>query len=386
MMTHRDVAKADNCETVTSFTIHGREFSAEASLVVNESTISVSLFDSGRLIFSENHPLVECVSENDLMGALDDCLLTVKAQLLEMYDLSDEIAESRENSHFRLLAHLFESRGLLIEADRLYRVGEGISDDPDSLFRHGLCLTELGEYSQAVERLAAASTARPLYADYRCAYALALCWSGDIVEAKKQLDHALELNTYYADALYNYGLLYLFNGIKGVNRELSQDFVSKSRAFFEKAVVIDHSFMTPLYQQGVQALDSGDIRLCFSSLKRNGDESFLRSQPGYEDRRLKFLAAFRSSDKKTVLQNIAALSSQLESNPDFIDISFGLANAHLSLALCEWREGLEWFKKTLERNPDLKKSADGYDVARETLEKMEEVVTSIDGKRVNALN
>lgn len=376
---------SDNVETVSStegvlrFTTHGREFGIEASYSEPNSAIIVGMYENGRLIFSESKPAMENYFAGDSAEYLKEAAEELSAQVCEMFVLLDEIDERPETDSCILLAGMFYSRALYGEANRLYSTAQELSPADDrGFFGSGQAFMELGQYAEACESFAAALSLKPLYADYRNSYGLALIWAGRIPEGFKQLDQALELNTYFADAYYNYGLAYLFNGIKGANSDLAQDYVNRSREMFEKAALIDSLINGSEYQTGLRLLGEGKTRDAFGAFKRNRDWVILERAPSYDDRRADFLGHLRSSDNQVVNDTIDALEKQLERNPAFVDITYKLALAHLRRAMCDWRAGIEYYQRTLERNPDFSKAVKAYDIAYLSLNDIEKSIANIE--------
>ncbi len=356
----------------TRFTVVGREFAIETTFVEGENAISAGLYENGRLIFSEIEPALDMVVAGDLESGLEKVSSVLEAQIMEMFSYLQEVEEGGSSKLASLLADIFEARGIYDEAERLYGIAADLSPaNVEGLYQYGLCLTHIGEYGRACEKLAEAVSQKPLFADYRNAYGLALAWSGKISESRKQIDNALELNTYYADAYYSSGLVCLFNGIKNIDREYAQDFVSRAQGLFEKATLIDSTYMTEEFQLAVNTLASGAVREAFGYFKKNRDAIISSKNSSYEDRRTRFLAALQSSGKQEIDEQIALLKRQLAENPQYVDISFELALAYMKSGICEWKAGIEQLKAVLELNPKLYKAIDAHDISFQLLEDME---------------
>jgi len=363
----------------TRFTTYAREFAIEASFVGADNAITTSLYENGRLLFSYSTPALDSVVAGDIESALDESAKILEAQVTEMYASLEEIEKDGTSQTMCLLADVFESRGLFDEAERLYSMAANLNPaGAECLYHHGLCLTQMGEYGQAVEKLAAAVDLKPLYADYRNAYGLALAWSGKIAESRKQFDQALELNTYYAEAYYSSGLVCLFNGIKNIDKQYAQDFVARSKSLFEKATLIDDVYATGEYERAMDSLSSGALREAFSYFKHNRDQIFRERASSYENRRTNFLAATQSSDEQAIDKQIASLRRQLEDNPHYVDVSFQLAVAYFNSAICQWKSGIEQLKAALEMNPDLYKAIRAHDTAFSLLAEMESATKTMD--------
>ncbi len=373
------VETSSSTPSVLRFTTHGREFGIEVSYSEPNSTIVVGMYENGRLIFSEAKPAMENYFAGDSVEYLDETAEELSAQIREMFAFLDEIDERPEIDTCILLAGLFYSRALYGEANRLYATAQELCPADDrGFFGGGLSFMERGEYAEACEKFAQAVSLKPLYADYRNSYGLALVWNGRIPEGFSQLDHALELNTYFADAYYNYGLAYLFNGIKGANSDFAADYVNRARAMFEKAALIDILINGSEYQTGLRLLAEGNSRDAFGAFKRNRDWVILERSTSYDERRAEFLGHLRSSDNQVVNDTITTLENQLERNPSFVDVTYKLALAHLRRAVCDWRVGIGYYQRTLERNPDFAKAVKAYDIAYLSLSDIEKSIKNIE--------
>ncbi len=363
----------------TRFTVLGREFAIEATFLADGNSINVGLYDNGRLIFSATEPALDMVGASDFESALENVAATLEAQVQEMFSHLQAVEEGGSFQIARLLADVFESRGIYDEAERLYALAVDLNPvDAESLYRHALCLTHMGEYGRACERLSEAVSQKPLFADYRNAYGLALAWAGKSAESRKQLENALELNTYYADAYYSMGLVCLFNGIKSIDREFAQEFVTHSRGYFEKATLIDESFQSQEHQLGASSLESGSVREAFSYYKKNRDAVVSSKASSYEDRRTSFLATLQSSGKLEITAQIELLRRQLEENPQYVDVSFQLALAYMKSGICEWKAGIEQLKAVLELNPELYKAINAHDISYGLLEELENATKNME--------
>ncbi|MBN4072344.1 hypothetical protein JYU03_00325, partial [bacterium AH-315-F03] len=320
-----------------------------------------------------------------LEATLSEHGVELRAQVEELFALLEDMDRDSQTDVTMLMAQLFETRGLHVVAGRLYEsVCSTVESEDTSLYRYALCLTDLGEYNRAVELMTICVRAKPLYADYRNALGIALAWSGKISEAFKQFDHALELNTYYADAHYCSGIVCLFNGIKGIEPSLTQDFVARSLKSLEKSVVIDDAIATTEYLHAVARLQDGDIREAFGVLRRNREMRQAARRSSYEEIRADLLSRMRSTDRHAIVNRIRALVHQLSENPEYVDLSYDLATSYLRLAVCEWQTGLKQFQQTLERNPDLKKAVRAHDIAFSTMSDLNTIIENIDQDRLSA--
>jgi tetratricopeptide (TPR) repeat protein len=306
-------------------------------------------------------------------------MAALQAQVEEMFAYLKEVEEDGSSQLIRYLADIFESRGIYDEAEQLYGIAADLNPtDAEGLYLHGLCLTEMGDYARACEKLADAVSQKPLYADYRNAYGLALAWGGKISESRKQLEHALELNTYYVDAYYSSGLVCLFNGVKGVDKDYAQDFVPRAKGYFEKATVIDSNYATEEYRLAMNTLDSGAVREAFGQFRRIRETIATGAKSSYEDRRTRFLATLQSSGKLAIDAQIRLLQRQLEENPHYVDVSFQLAMAHFQSSVCEWKAGIEQIKAVLELNPEFFKAILAHDYSFEFLAEMEKTTKKME--------
>lgn len=361
------------------FAVYNREFSIETSMSADGVEIVNSLFDRGRLIYTDVIPHEGAAHDAQLENRLQEQGVALRAQIEDMFALLDEAGQDPGTDITLLLAQLFETRGLYDEAARLYEsVCTLLESDDRALHRFGLCLTELGEYNRATELLSMAVRLKPLYADYRNALGIALAWSGKISDSLRQFDQALELNTYYADAHYCVGIVTLFNGIKGIEPSLTQDFVARALKSLEKSVLVDPALRTSAYENAVENLRSGNVREAFGELRRSREGVLEHRAHSYEERRAELLSSLRSSDRHYIVNRIRVLVKQLADRPDYVDLSYDLATAYLKLAVCEWQTGLKQFEKTLERTPDLKKAVRAYDLAFSEMSELNAMIDKIE--------
>ncbi|HSG99022.1 MAG TPA: hypothetical protein VLB27_03170 [candidate division Zixibacteria bacterium] len=354
------------------FVAHGRDCEIAARVSPEHSHTTVSLYERGRLIFSDSLPIESTFVDDRLEESLREQALSLKAQIEELSDFLDESENSSDPSLLHTLAQMFSARGLHEDAERLLRSATHLSPGDDHLrYQHGLRLILLGRYPEACEELALAADAKPLYPDYRNAYGLALVWSGQIRDGFKQFDQALELNTYYADAYLCTGIALLFNGIKGIDREQARDFLPRATAAFEKAAMIDRQVAGPEFAHGLRLLAGGSVREAFSALRAAREVYQRLAADSYEDLRTEYISKLRSTDRQAILNRIRSLQAQLAENPDYVDVLYELGVAQLRLGLCEWRTGIERFKEALERNPEMRKAANAHDFAFGAAQEME---------------
>lgn len=361
------------------FVAHGRDCEIAARVSPDNSHTTVSLYERGRLIFSDSLPIESTFVDDRLEESLRDQALSLKAQVEELSDFLDESESSSDPALLLTLAQMFSTRGLHDDAERLLSSASLLAPGDDHLrYQHGLRSILLGRYPEACEQLSLAVDSKPLYPDYRNAYGLALVWSGQIREGFKQFEQALELNTYYADAYLCTGIALLFNGIKGLDRELARDFLARATAMFEKAAMIDQQVSGPEFTHGLRLLAAGSVREAFSAL-RAAREAYQRlADDSYEDLRTEYISKLRSTDRQAILNRIRSLNSQLAENPDYVDLLYELGVAQLKLGLCEWRTGIERFKEALERNPEMRKAASAHDFAFGAAQEMETKIPGLD--------
>ncbi len=374
-----DRAATEAISETARFTVSGREFAIESMFSETENSVTTGLYENGRLIFSSLEPTLDKAVSGDVNACVSNAVTALKAQIEEMFSYLKQVEEEGSSQLIRYLADVFESRGIYDEAEQLYGIASDLNPtDAEGLYFHGLCLTEMGDYVRACEKLSEAVSQKPMYADYRNAYGLALAWFGKISESRKQLEHALELNTYYVDAYYSSALICLFNGVKGIDKEYAKDFVSRAKSLFTKATVIDSSYATAEFQLAMDTLDKGAVREAFSQFRRVRETIAAGAKSSYEDRRTRFLATLQTSGKLAIEAQIQLLQRQLEENPHYVDVSFQLALARFQASVCEWKTGIEQLKAVLELNPEFYQAIRAHDYAFEMLAEMENTTKNME--------
>ena len=71
------------------------------------------------------------------------------------------------------------------------------------------------------------------------------------------------------------------------------------------------------------------------------------------------------------------LKKELEKNPDYVDLYYELAICYLHQAKFSWQTGIDYFKKALEINPELRKAKRAYALADEFLVKLNDLLYDI---------
>ena len=361
------------------FTCHGKELTIDASHSPAESAIFLNLYDGANLIHSDVMPVTSDLLGLNLQANLEESARSIKVQIDEVYALLDDVETHTDVESHLLLGQCFESLGLYDEALSVYESAESIAPGDDRrIFRQGFCLLEVGKFKLAQKHLKLAVEQKPLYADYRNLYGLSSLWCENVTEAVRQFDQALELNPYYADALYCKGLAYLYNGVKKIDKEMLRDFEPRTIRHIEKCAMIDESYHTHELEIGVSLIKNGRYKDAFAALRRNRDFVLKSRRPDFEVINSKLDEKLHGADRESVQKRIDLLSEQLEKNPDYADRVFQLGLSYFRLAENDWKMGLDKLKRVLEINPSLAKGREGQDTGRSLYQKLSKAISEIE--------
>ena len=266
------------------------------------------------------------------------------------------------------------------------------SDEARSLLKHVLALDagyheaynflgqvelSLGHVEAGVAAARTAVELKPEYADYRNNLGEAFLAAKNYRNAVMEFERAIDINLYYSDAYFNYGLTLLKNALEKQDTDLFANFVSKSYDYFSKSAIINPEYKSLNYENGLSLLKEQNIPEAFELLKRVREYhkkiQRQKSAPYY----MKHVLHPNWISEKAIADRISFLQKEIDKNPTYVDLYAELSRCYLGQAQMIWKKGIDQYKKTINLNPGYTKLKDYVAEAEITYEAINHVVKKI---------
>lgn len=347
----------------------------EVGGVCSEVFVNGTLADSTKLPHPEH------------LGA-DELLAFVKAthgeKKKEVEELLQAYRQAIDSGQAELLYHLgltFFYKRFYAEARELLslavRLNPGFHEAYNILSQAELAL---GNSDHAVVAARAAVELRPEYADYRNNLGEALMGDKAMAEAQEQFQKAIDINLYYSDAYFNYGLAALLQAMGEGQSQVLPNLVSRASDFFNKASLTCQDYKTAVFEKGLTALKQQDLRHAFSLLKRVREEKKLQYGRRYAIYHMKHALHPQWITEQAIADRIKFLEDEICINPGYVDLHMELSRCYLEQARLIWKKGIDCYRKTMDLNPSLTRLTLSVEQAEETYDQIAETIKEIGGQ------
>ncbi len=348
-----------------------------------EGVIITSFFVNGELLDSRILPHSENLAENDILNLVKSTHGDKKTELERLLkSFKEVIADGKPEMMYHLGTALFYRR-MYPQASQLFQATVKQRRDYHEAYFF-LAQSELasGRIDAAVKAGIKAVELRPQFADYRNLLGEIYLAAGSCKRAVMELEEAIKLNIYYADAYFNLAIAYILNAVNREDFEMYPDLAGRTADTLKKAILINPNYKTSAYDEAVAALASGQLKRACTLLKavREEKKEILRQEKStHSNRFLMHADGFVSND---IGEQIERLEKEINKNPGYIDLYNELAVCYLYQARSDWQKGIDRFKHALEINSELSKTRRSLDLAEEYFLKLSDAVYDITEKQI----
>ncbi|MFH1687182.1 MAG: hypothetical protein ABIE70_06620 [bacterium] len=304
-----------------------------------------------------------------------------KQEVESLLNACREALDRREPEHMTNLGLACFYKGFYLEAQELMRTAIAVDGAGHRALHY------LSQVESALERPAAAVQAaeqavqlRPRFADYRNNLGVALAGAGRYRHAIGEFTEAIQINLYYAEAYFNLGLALVHNALTRDDPSLFEGVLSRSEEQFNRALMINSDYDTPLFHRGIQSLRETDLPGAYACFSRLREERWERHRREYASFYMQSILYPDWSNEDALDDRISFLQKEIERNPTYVDLVAQLGHCHLHRARLAWSCGLEQYRSALQTNASLKELRDILDRGEECLAGLDKVLSEIPKK------
>jgi len=363
---------------------NGKEFLIQTINDLHDGVIKTNLFESGELIDASFMPHLKDVSEDEILRLVKSAHEEKKAEMEYLLTSFKQTLESgRPQAMYHLGTALFYKK-MYQESFQLFEMASKLKEDYHEVFFF-LCKTcqRLGKAKGAIQYGEKAVSMRGNFADYHNSLGEAFLMAKSCKRALIEFETAVEKNIYYAEAYYNIALTYILNAVVKEDYQMSSDLFGKCNDLFKKAGLIQPDYKNDPYHDGIDAFNSSDFKRAYALLKKVRDDRKNRQRA---EKAALFNKIHLYTDwvsKESVSERVKFLESEIDKNPNYVDLYHELGVCYLYEARNSWKKGIEYFEKALSINKELHKSKRGLDLAREKYLHISDAVIDIASKDEN---
>jgi len=336
-----------------------KEFVIQTLNDANLGAISSEVYVNGQLTETVSHPHPMDIRAEEVLSLLKVTHGEKKKELETLLAAFRKIMAEGDPEMLQHLGTALYYRGFYAEARDVFSAAV-ILDRGAHAARNYLGLAELAleHIEEARSEAALAVEAKPGYADYRNNYGEALLASGDFQSAIDQFNEAIRINLYYGDAYLNLGLSYL--GLAGAAEYVSDGSSYQTRAAdsFRRAAVINPDFDAGLFENGMRALQDGDLeraRAGMTAVKAARTERHRREFAGFY---MRFVLHPEWVSERTLDERMRFLEGEIRKNPQYVDLYAELGRCYLEQSRLTWQRSIQQYRKALDLNPSLTEAAE----------------------------
>lgn len=347
-----------NSLLTTKLTIKDKEYLVQTSWLESEKMIITSLFAGGKFVSKqvpEYSNELSADQRSDLLKQVHQRQCQETASLLQL-SVRPDGRQNQAEIHF-LLGEAFYHRRLLEEAEaELKESLDSIPENPQAIELLGrVCLTR-GDFAQAAEHFQRGVDLYPHYADFCLLYSLALAALERYSPAIDQIERAIQINPYYAQAHFELGMVLIQNMLRRKEYELTLGLPEKAIQSFNQAAQLNPAFLSPVFTLGLDLLRQGNYSQAYQHLSACTAIRKDRSPNYLHEYYLKFLSSNGSLDEKSLSQQIKSLQQLVDKNPAYADLHFQLGTVYMLLCRYITEKAVSQYKKALQFNPNYKKA------------------------------
>jgi tetratricopeptide (TPR) repeat protein len=355
-----------------------KEFLIQTSNDFKLGIIKTSIFVNGDLLDASVLPHSDNIAENEILKLVKGTHAEKKSELEYLLKSYREVLERGQPKIMYYLGTALFFKRMYPEAERLLRTAAKLKNDfHEAYYFLSMTSLALNRTEVAVNAGSRAVELRPEFADYRNNLGEVYLAYGSCKRAAIEFREAIKKNVYYADAYFNLGLAYIFNAVKKEDFDMYRDLTDRCLDLFKKAVLISPDYQTGIYDEAVSWLKSGDIKRAlslFRTVREDKKERVRLQTAGYFNR---FLIYTDWASEKNIRDRIDFLKNEINKNPHYVDLYYDLALCHLYRAKFSWQKGIEYFKKALEMNRNLRKGQRAVELAEDHFLRMSDTIFDI---------
>ncbi len=333
-----------------------REYLIQTANEASSGSVRTTVYVNGVPAESLDRPHPSEINAEEILSFVELTHGEKKKEIETLLQVYREVIQRRDLVMMYHLGTAFFYKGFYLEAKELFQ--EVVELNPSHHQAHNfLGMTELalGNHKQATAAASRAVDERPGYADYRNNLAEALLAGSVPDRAIVELEQALQINMYYADAYFNLGLAYILQALKKQEPENLVATVKKTSECFHRASLIYANFKGQAFEAGMQALRSHNLDEALNIFKRIREEKKDAHRQEFAAFYMKFVIHPDWVSEKAVRDRIKFLRAELAKNPTYVDMYGELAQCFFEQSRLAWREGIKQLQTTFEINPSLVK-------------------------------
>lgn len=355
-----------------------KEYLITTSNDISMGTISSEIYIDGFLADYIKFPHPERIKAEEVLSLVKTTHGEKKKEIETLLSVYHEVINSGIAEKMYALGLAFFYKRFYLESRQLFYNATSIKENYYEACYY-LSKTELalGNIQKAVEFAQIAVNQRPSYADYRNNLGEAFMAGKMYKKASLEFERAININLYYSDAYFNYGLVLLLNALNNSNRELFSNFLSKSFDYFTKASLIYPGYKIASFERGLKALKNKDLKRAyelFRNVYENKNEHYRRKYASYY---MKSALLPQNITEQAVWDRIYFLKEEINNNPTYVDLYAELARCYLEQGKIFWEKGIAQYKKTLDVNPDLVRLKSYIENAEDVLKTIDMVMSEV---------
>ncbi len=341
-------------------------------------SVSSEVFVNGSLADSVRLPHPERIKPEEVLSLVKATHSEKKDEVESLLKAYREVMVSGSPEMMYHLGVAFFYKRFFGEARDLFASASGLNTGYHEAFNIlGQAELALGNADNAVLAAEEAVRLKPQYADYRNNLGEALMAARDLKRAQEEFDKAIEVNLYYSDAYFNYGLAVSLEALDDKNAVVKPNLVSRAVDYFTKASLTCGDYKTGAFERGLEALKIQEVKQAFKLLRDVRQEKKIQHGRRYAPYHMKYALCPEWITEKAVEERIGFLQSEISKNPAYVDLYVELSRCYLEQAKILWKKGIDTYKKTLEINPHLNKLTAYLDEAEDAYENIDQVIRHV---------
>ncbi len=358
-----------------------KEFMIQTLNDIKQSIVKTSLFVDGEFLDADILPLSADSTENQILNLVKTAHVEKKSELEYLLKCYKDVMQQGSPEIMNQLGIALFYKKLYSEAGRLFRMVVKMRPEHHEGWIY-LCRAELAQknYNDAAEAGNKAVSLKPTFADYRNCLGEVYQETGSCRRAIMEFEEAVRQNVYYADAYFNLAITYILNEINREDYNLAGDFAKRTIDMLNKAVLIYHFYQSSDFEAAMKSIREGNPQEAYRLLlqiRRDKDERLRREKSSHFQR---FLMYTDWINHNNISDKINFLEKEIEKNPGYVDLYYELAICYLHQSKFSWDNGINYFRKALEINPNLKKAIRAHELAKDQFLKLSDAVFDISEK------
>ncbi len=343
-----------------------REFLIQTVNDVKQGVIKSTLFADGEILDSNILPHSDDLSDQQLLNLVKNAHSERQQEIEYLLEKFTDVMDSGRVEHMFHLGTALFYRRMYDHALRLFSAAVKIKPDyHEALMFLAQTYFSLNRISEAIPAAEKAVEHRPQYADYRNVLGESYMAANSCKRAVIEFEEAIKGNVYYADAYFNLATAYVLNAVNREDFELTKNLTDKCIDLYKKAALIYPDYQGKIFNEAIQSLKGENYKRAY--------ELFIQVREIKKERKRKEKAAYYQRffiytdwvSEESIQERIRFLNSEIDKNPDYVDLYYDLAVCHLQKARFEWQKGIAGLSKALEINQKFGKASRALDIAKE---------------------